>query len=60
LFPTLPLEGLPPNFNVFAARGKKERADAGAYFAELDNERSYTNVAALTSDSTLRVAVAGM
>ena len=60
LFPTLPLEGLAPSFNIFAGREENEWADAGAYFAELDAECSYTNIAALTGHSTLRATVAGM
>ena len=60
IFPTLPLEGLAPTFNIFSDRGDRERPDAGAYFAEVDAESTHTNIAALTGHSSLRVAVAGM
>jgi dihydroorotase/N-acyl-D-amino-acid deacylase len=60
LFPTLSLEGLAPTFNIFAGRGENEWADADAYFAAIDTECSYTNVAALTGHSTLRATVARM
>ncbi len=60
LFPSLPVEGLAPTFNIFADRGDNEWSDANAYFSDIDAECSYTNVAALTGHSTLRAKVAGM
>lgn len=60
LFPTLPRQGLSPTFNIFEARGEKEWEDAGAYFADVEAARSYTNVAALTGHSTLRAHVSGV
>ncbi len=60
LFPALPRQGLSPTFHIFEARGEKDWADAGAYFADVEATKSFTNVAALTGHSTLRAHVSGI
>ena len=61
VFPRLPLSELSPTFkSIFAGRGSREWADADAYFADVENAQSHTNVAALTGHSSLRAGVAGM
>ncbi len=61
VFPELPESGLAPTFKaIFPGRGSRQWTDAGAYFADLENSRSHTNVAALTGHSSLRAGVAGM
>jgi len=60
VFPGLPEEDLVPTFGIFAARRGREWPDAATYFDRLEEERSYTNVAALTGHSTLRAGVSGV
>ena len=60
LFPKLPSEKLVPSFDLFERRGSRAWTDAAAYFEDLQDVGSRTNVAALTGHATLRANVCGI
>ena len=60
LFPRLPSAKLVPSFDLFERRGSRAWTDAAAYFDDLQQAGSRTNVAALTGHSTLRANVCGV
>ena len=60
LFPKLAPSTLVPSFDLFERRGAKDWNDAQAYFNDLQDLGSLTNVAALTGHSTLRANVSGI
>ena len=60
LFPKLPSEKLVPSFDLFERRDCRAWEGAAAYFEDLQDIGSRTNVAALTGHSTLRANVCGM
>ncbi len=60
LFPKLPPAALVPSFDLFDRRGARVWDDAAAYFDDLQEIGSLTNVAALTGHSTLRANVSGI
>ena len=60
LFPRMPSSELVPVFNIFAAREQREWPDAAAYFSDVEETTTRTNIAALTGHSTLRAGVSGL
>ena len=60
LFPSKPnLKNMLPAFEIFDTDPTQKWDDADAYFSDLDSKKSYTNIASLTGQGTLRAFVKG-